>query len=785
MIPNIFAELKKLRNMSAHGLRGSDSELATRLAALGLSVSAADLPDFGTSLLQCFGREDGLFYVPQTFLFVLEKMIDGISNGNVCDPCAGLGIVLKHVQEVVKPAKTFAFTQNEAAAKLGNFVLNLADWHVGDPFQLINTLPDNIDIVASILPFGVKANSIRAKIVDGTELTLDDDLGHSILAASSMKLSAKGLGLFVVTPSFFFSKRSVLRQFEKLGLGVTAALALPSGTFAPYTNISTYLIVVKKQLNSKMFVAQLSTDANTNLQIIENFKCGQAGASLELGCFVDILKFTGISALRSAERLEQAERNFNGPAARLGDLAADIKLGRSGDDFSFSKNENAVFVPLIGNSDVTDSLDNLTMKLHNYAQITIDPTKSDAQFVARFLNSELGKEIREHSKPVCTIPKFNTNSLKNLIVFIPDLNTQKEMLSIEARITNEQNTLSGLQNEINECHRNLWANPNSRLDVAKRIENLSKKLSADLKQQVVERLDQWFETLPFPMASILRAWQATPSNDYKTKYEHLLHFFEASAEFIGIIILSAFSSREQFYAATIKNLVETLAEQKLSFKRATFGTWKVVIENLGKQVRQMLSGDKDQRAMCADMFADNSMQLSEVLSSKELVSIISKTNTMRNNWTGHTGAVGQDEAQRRNGELLSEIERFRETTVGLWSNVQLVHALHCFPRRGMFENEVAILMGSNSEFLKETRTLTMALDVEQLYLNRRGSLIAMQIMPLVQVGPSPSSTKNACYFFSRIEKNDLRYVSYHFIDQPERMFPIKDMHETISLLLNV
>jgi len=79
----------------------------------------------------------------------------------------------------------------------------------------------------------------------------------------------------------------------------------------------------------------------------------------------------------------------------------------------------------------------------------------------------------------------------------------------------------------------------------------------------------------------------------------------------------------------------------------------------------------------------------------------------------------------------------------------------------------------------------MALDVEQLYLNRRGSLIAMQIMPLVQVGPSPSSTKNACYFFSRIEKNDLRYVSYHFIDQPERMFPIKDMHETISLLLNV
>ena len=33
-----------------------------------------------------------------------------------------------------------------------------------------------------------------------------------------------------------------------------------------------------------------------------------------------------------------------------------------------------------------------------------------------------------------------------------------------------------------------------------------------------------------------------------------------------------------------------------------------------------------------------------------------------------------------------------------WAETQLIHALHCRPRRNAFENEVAILMGSGPEF---------------------------------------------------------------------------------------
>lgn len=85
------------------------------------------------------------------------------------------------------------------------------------------------------------------------------------------------------------------------------------------------------------------------------------------------------------------------PAIVLEELATEINLGRHGEDFAFATAENAIYVPLIGTSDVVESLDDLTLKPQNYAQLVIDRVQSDARFVARFLNSEFGKELREAS----------------------------------------------------------------------------------------------------------------------------------------------------------------------------------------------------------------------------------------------------------------------------------------------------------------------------------------------------------------------------------------------------
>jgi hypothetical protein len=158
---------------------------------------------------------------------------------------------------------------------------------------------------------------------------------------------------------------------------------------------------------------------------------------------------------------------------------------------------------------------------------------------------------------------------------------------------------------------------------------------------------------------------------------------------------------------------------------------------------------------------------------------------MRNDWSGHGGVVGQEEAHFRNEQLLGEVQKLREAIADTWAETQLIHALHCRPRRGVFENEVAVLMGSNSEFLKETRSMATWLDVESLYLSKNDSGRALKLLPLVQVGPSPQSAKNACYFFSRLERDGARFVSYHFTDKPELTGQFDEAMAAIKFLTEI
>jgi len=112
----------------------------------------------------------------------------------------------------------------------------------------------------------------------------------------------------------------------------------------------------------------------------------------------------------------------------------------------------------------------------------------------------------------------------------------------------------------------------------------------------------------------------------------------------------------------------------------------------------------------------------------------------------------------------------------------LIYLLHCLPRRDVFENEIAILTGSNSEFLKETRSTAEWLDGDHLYLIKKDSLRGLKLRPLVRVGPSPASAKNACYFFNRVEKDGLRFVSYHFADIPEIKASLEEASTVLRFL---
>ncbi len=788
---NLWKILDKLRGVDFR----RPEEFAEFLKKENAHFSADDLIAFGYILTTRIHRSEGQFYVPEWLARAFAAITEGSSPKTICDPWAGIGFLMAVLREASGASEALAITQNTGEHTLGRVLVPQADWQLGDPLLVLGKESKELDLVASILPMGARSHHpLKVTLATGEAVELADELGNLVMVAASMRLSSSGVGLFVVTPSFFFKQQSVFHRFSELGLGMEAALALPSGTFAPFTNIPAYLVVVRRKPSTRMFVAQLSADTNTNLQVIANFRQGTEGGSLELGRFVESDSFRSIDHLRASEALKFAEKRFGVQAsnlAELGDVKSGITLGRPGDEFAFQPLDNAIYIPLIGNSDVVESPDALTLKPQNYAQIVIDPARSNAHFVAQFLNSEFGKELREQIK-TGFIPKLNKQTLRELRVFVPDLQTQRRMVEIETSITAEQNTVMALQNEIAELRRELWGNPKSAPQVEEKIAALARRLAGGIKQHASATLDQWFETLPFPLASILRAWQATPSQDFKTKYEHLLNFFEGAAEFVSVILLSAFNSNDAVFAPHRQKLTETMRKQNMSFNRGSFGMWKLVVEYLGKQTRDLLNENgkkpedaKNDRALCADMFADPSLSLPDALSRKELAAIFSATNKMRNDWSGHGGVVGQQEAESRNQQLLAEVQKLREAIADTWAETQMIHALHCRPRRGVFENEVAVLMGSNNEFLKETRAMATWLDVERLYLAKKDSGKALKLLPLIQVGPSPQSAKNACYFFSRMERDGARFISYHHTDRPELTGQFADATEAINLLTGV
>ena len=246
-----------------------------------------------------------------------------------------------------------------------------------------------------------------------------------------------------------------------------------------------------------------------------------------------------------------------------------------------------------------------------------------------------------------------------------------------------------------------------------------------------------------------------------------MHFFEAAAEFITVIYLSAFGSRSSFFEPYRQKLVDAWAKQRVTLERPTFTTRRIANEYLSKQTRQLMDNDAEGRPLCAELFADPSLTLPRMLAHKDIATVFAAANKMRNDWSGHGGAVSHDDAQYRNQLLLEELQKLRESMADDWKSVKLARALHCKPRGGSFENEIALLVGSNTEFLKQPRTMATWLDIECLYLLSDGAARGLQLLPLVFIGASPPSAKNACYFFNRVEKDGVRFVSYHFADRAE------------------
>jgi len=491
----------------------------------------------------------------------------------------------------------------------------------------------------------------------------------------------------------------------------------------------------------------------------------------------------GKNAELENQLLQSKINNLKLKPLKIKDLILKLNLGKYNEEI-FEDLPNTIYIPRIGNSEVVCSLDELRIKQQNYYQLIIDPKKSKARFLAEFLNSEIGRfEISKFSQGF--IKSLNSRNLKLIDVYLPPIEHQEKILLVDSLIHEKEKIILNYGNYLSDLKKKLWTEPNEIERISKQIKSFALNSSNESKRKAEFSLEGWIDTIPFPLASILRTWQATEQSDYIAKYQHLLHFFEAASLFLSAIYISAFQTDPDYEKHKIK-VRENMKKNRLSFNKSTFGTWINVIRYYSKQTRILLKENEknkkfsDAREKLVDYFKDSSLVLPNSISEIELTRLLENACRFRNETKGHGGYIENENAKFLNDELIIMLEQFRSLLTNVWDKVSLVKGYKNHLSGGVYTNHFSLLKGSNSEFLKESREMTMALDEQYLYLAFLDQTKALKLEPLLQISASPRSSKNACYFYSSLKKNTAKFVSYHHSE--ENYIEGNQYKETISTI---
>jgi hypothetical protein len=512
-----------------------------------------------------------------------------------------------------------------------------------------------------------------------------------------------------------------------------------------------------------MFVGELSGEPERTALLVDNFLALKNGADLSLGRLLAFDSFSSYAALEEEDRLRKMATGFGAPRIALSKIALELNLINS--EAGFPERPNTVYLPLIGTSRAVTELSEGTIKPHNYIQIVLNEDVADSRYLAGFFNTPLGFTIR---KSLCTgsvIPKISKSSLQAASIYLPPKEVQIQRVAGATALTTAST-------QIKELETKLWSTPQDIAGLLPAIKAFEKK----------ESLPEWLDHLPFPLASILWTYHASGA-DPKVRYEHLLHFFEALAEFMATVYLSGFSSRPGVFEEVRQGLSSALEHAKLSVSQGTFGTWKTIVDYLGKRGRTLLNGDASDAELCSSLFSSSNHEVLEMLFSKSLGSIIQETNASRNSWTGHGGIVGVQVAEERRAILQATLAKLRDVFRTNWDSFELVRPYSCRIRSGIFENEVDRLMGPRVPFERVERKTTMPLDTDSLYLLPIYESRGLKLMPLVKIMPAPRTAQNACYFYNRQQKDQkIRFVSYHFEHEAELIAQFDDTTEILRLI---
>jgi hypothetical protein len=344
----------------------------------------------------------------------------------------------------------------------------------------------------------------------------------------------------------------------------------------------------------------------------------------------------------------------------------------------------------------------------------------------------------------------------------------KDMLQVGRQLIAEETEIPKLQSGFSELREESSSMPK---DVAATSAISEKKAFVG-----------WLETLPFPLASIL--WRYQTITRPKDQFEMLTKFFEALAEFLSTLLLSAVKTDDVLWSEA-RGMLSRYREQ---LEKSSFGAWVNVAAATAKSLRTIYNTERSSGGICggrvAHMLSTRHSEFIQALFSKRVISVLQEANAHRNAYTGHGGILTEQLAATLLQTLQASLAEVQSCYGKHWNSYLLIlPTMETHWNGERFNVTAQILKDSRTPFETGVFSLVAPLKTGTLYFLDPTEDHALELLPLIKMDSPPMSEATACYFYNRIQPDGVRYVSYHYAAEAERKYTPNEAQAVLRDLL--
>ncbi len=663
----------------------------------------------------------------------------------VMDPCCGSGLLLSYfLDQCGDGVEAKAVDLDARAAEVARGVLgDRAEVVCADALSALAEETE-YDLILSEPPLGLQLSRSGLGVVPESCRTLDE----ALLQAGAKRITENGHVILLVSPHTLGKRgRRFWDQLRGVNLFPQAFFFVQAGALKS-TQIASYIVLAGREDPEKVFTAPFLPDLKQQETQLKNLTRQRDGNALQQGRWVPWVDYAGHQALEAALILENLAPRKGLKPVNVEDVTTGLQL-YSGNNLKGHESSHDLYLRLEINPEAFRTLPELPSN-RRILGVDIKPDRVHPDYLVELLNGDTGKLIFQSMAVASAlnlyipVERFRTGTL-----YLPDLETQRRLLDALKRIRILQAEARSIEEAMLDSCR----------DIGAKIERIEK-----LNQN--ENPEAWYETLPFPLGSIL--WRYRIAQDDRERYEHLLHFFEALAEFMSMVHLSAAHRDKDFWLEHIRGLQEKMQGEGFKVSKATFGMWKLVQEYLSSKASKLYHENSEGKERVQNMYATLNDQILKMLFASGIRSAIQLGNSFRND-TYHSGVLSGPDRKRRLELLEQELQKLREFFRETWSRYRLIIPGQNSYRECMFHYENARLVkGTRAPFATCSFKVEQPLEEGRLYLMDQDRLEGLLLLPLIRFGSPPADAPpEACYFYNRLEGNQVRMVSYHHDSQSE------------------